>query len=742
MAIPETELLTFPVTGMSCASCALSVESALRAEQGIDRADVNYATQTVQVKFHPRSIDPEAMQKSLQAIGYDLILDQTNGREVQETVKNDQFRSLKNRFTWAVILTLPVVIIAMIFPAWSWSAYVMLAFAAPVLFLTGRSFFVNAWKQALHGRATMDTLVAISTGTAFLFSLFNTLFPEIWLRKGIQAPVYYEAATVVIVFIMLGRLLEEKAKSSTSSALKKLIGLQPSSVMLVSARGLIETPIAAIVKGDLILVRPGEKIPVDGIVQEGSSFVDESMITGEPVPLEKKAGDLVFAGTINSTGSFQLRAQKVGAETMLAGIIKLVGEAQGSKAPVQKLVDKVAGVFVPVVILISLITLAAWLWFGAAQGLPLGLLAMVTVLIIACPCALGLATPTAIMVGIGKGAENGILIKDAASLETGHKVNVVVLDKTGTLTEGRPELTDLFWSETAMATKDRYSTLFHALEENSTHPLAQALVNGLETSGPVKMTAIENLPGLGMLGIHEGHRYLAGNLPLMMAKGVELPQDLKTRIPSMDAEARTSIYFACDQLVVGIAGLADPIKEGSAEAVQQLRLQGIEVYMLTGDASFSAESIARQAGILHYKAGLLPSDKAAFIKNLQEEGKTVAMVGDGINDSQALVQANISIAMGKGSDIAIDAAKITLVSSDLRQVSKALKLSKITVATIRQNLFWAFIYNLAGIPIAAGILYPFNGFLLNPMIAGAAMALSSVSVVSNSLRLNFKKLTL
>jgi len=642
---------------------------------------------------------------------------------------------------WSLVLTIPVVIIGMFFMDMPNGNYYMLALTTPVLFIFGRNFFINAWKQAKYGKANMDTLVALSTGIAYLFSVFNTFYPEFWHSRGLHPHVYFEAAAVVIVFIMLGKLLEERAKSNTSSAIKKLIGLQPKTVIVLTDAGEKEIAVADVKIADQLLVRSGEKVPVDGLVYEGSSFVDESMITGEPVAVAKKAGDQVFAGTINQKGSFKFKAEKVGGETMLAQIIKLVQEAQGSKAPVQKLVDKIAGIFVPIVILIAIISLAAWMVFGGEHAFTQGLLAMVTVLVIACPCALGLATPTAIMVGIGKGAESGILIKDAEALELGHKVNAVVLDKTGTITEGKPEVTHVEWAAALPKDKTQLQGILMALEQASEHPLAEAIVRQLRAEN-IKSAAVsdfESLTGKGVVAVAEGEKYWAGSHKIL--NGQHVPEALQAKVTELQQLAQTVIYFTSSLQVLAIVAIADQIKAGSAKAVSTLKEAGITVYMLTGDNQQTAASVAAQAGIDHFKAEVLPSDKSDFVKELQAKGKVVAMIGDGINDSQALAQADVSIAMGKGSDIAIDVAKMTLVSSDLQQVPKALRLSKLTVKAIRQNLFWAFIYNLIGIPIAAGLLYPINGFLLNPMIAGAAMALSSVSVVGNSLRLKLAKLS-
>ncbi|HEY4327533.1 MAG TPA: heavy metal translocating P-type ATPase [Mucilaginibacter sp.] len=735
------QMLTFPVTGMTCAACASSVESMIGAQKGVDKAVVNYASQSVKIAFHPDIIGPASFQKAVQSVGYDLILDTENGKGLQEKAQQSYYSRLKTKIIWAAVLTVPVVVIAMFWMDLFYANYIMMALTAPVLFFFGRNFFIGAWKQACHRRANMDTLVALSTGIAFLFSVFNTLAPDFWHRRGLHPHVYFEAAAVVIVFIMLGKLLEEKAKSNTSSAIKKLVGLQPKTVLLITSQGEIETPVADVQIGDSILVRSGGKIPVDGVLYEGRSFVDESMISGEPVAKEKKAGDQVFAGTINQKGSFRFTAEKVGGGTLLAQIIQMVQDAQGSKAPVQKLVDKVAGIFVPVVMGIALVTFGIWMVFGGQYALTQGLLAIVTVLVIACPCALGLATPTAIMVGIGKGAENGILIKDAEALELGYKVNAIILDKTGTLTEGKPVVTDLFWTA-GVTDQETLKAIFLAMEKQSEHPLADALVKYLqnESSNSITLENFESLTGFGVQANHKLTLFQAGSHKLVDQNNLQVPADLQSQIEALLKQAKTVIYFGNDKEVLAIAAINDRIKENSAKAVQALKSQGIDVFMLTGDNSVTAAAIAKQAGITHFKADVLPSGKADFVKELQAKGKTVAMIGDGINDSQALAKADVSIAMGKGSDIVMDVAKMTLVSSDLLQVPKALKLSKLTVQTIRQNLFWAFIYNLIGIPLAAGILYPVNGFLLNPMIAGAAMALSSVSVVSNSLRLKMAKL--
>jgi P-type Cu2+ transporter len=536
----------------------------------------------------------------------------------------------------------------------------------------------------------------------------------------------------VIAFISLGKLLEERAKSSTSSAIKKLMGLQPRTVRVIAEGMEKEIPVSEVKVGDLIQVRPGERIPVDGSVVSGASFVDESMISGEPLAVRKKSDDKVFAGTINQKGSFRFEARKVGGDTILAQIIKMVQQAQGSKAPVQKLVDKIAGIFVPVVIALAILTFVIWLLAGGENAFTHGLLTSVTVLVIACPCALGLATPTAIMVGVGKGAENNILIKDAESLELAHKVNAVILDKTGTITEGKPMVTDLKWY---VPNVDQYKQILFTIESQSEHPLADAVVEKLKLEGisTVNLRDFESITGRGVHAKVDGQEYFVGNKKFLDESGIAV--SIEHQAAQLKAEAKTVVYFADHQKVLAVIAIADRIKSTSKSAIASLQNKGIAVYMLTGDNAQTAEAVARQVGLQHFVAEVLPSDKAQFIKQLQRDGKIVAMVGDGINDSHALAQADVSIAMGKGSDIAMDVAKMTLITSDLGLISRALNLSTKIVQGIRQNLFWAFIYNLIGIPLAAGVLYPVNGFLLNPMIAGAAMALSSVSVVCNSLRL-------
>lgn len=729
---------SFPVLEMTCAACAVSVESMLKNTKGVTNASVNFANQTALVEFDPATAKLLDLQQAVRAIGYDLVVDADDPQAVKEEAQHKHYQEIKTRTIGSAILSVPVVVIGMFFMDWQPGTYISMLLSAPVVFYFGRSFFINAFKQARFGKANMDTLVALSTGIAFLFSLFNTFFPEFWHSRGIHAHVYYEAAAVIVTFISLGKLLEERAKSSTSSAIKKLMGMQPKTVRAKVDGVEKELPIAAVKVGYTILVRPGEKIPVDGVVTAGSSYVDESMISGEPVPVEKGTGEKVFAGTINQKGSFEFEAQKVGADTVLAHIIKMVQEAQGSKAPVQKLVDKIAGIFVPIVIGISILTFITWMIIGGDNAFTHALLTSITVLVIACPCALGLATPTAIMVGVGKGAENNILIKDAESLERAHQVTAIILDKTGTITEGKPVVTDLQWEIVDGDAKK----ILYALEAQSEHPLAEAVVNKLKEEG-VQSTSVEGFESITARGVKasaNGSPYFVGNRKLMEENGVQLTEAQVTTANNLQEEAKTVVYFSNDKQVLAVIAIADKIKETSKAAIEALHKKGIDVYMLTGDNEQTAKAVASQIGLTHYQADMLPSGKADFIKQLQDEGKVVAMVGDGINDAHALAQADVSIAMGKGTDIAMDVAKMTLITSDLQVIPKALNLSSKTVKGIRQNLFWAFIYNVIGIPIAAGVLFPINGFLLDPMIAGAAMALSSVSVVSNSLRLKFAKI--
>ena len=729
---------TYPVLGMSCASCAARVDKTLNGLPGVYQATVNYATAIAQVEYNPKVCSDAILQSAVQDAGYDLLVD--TGEDVTnkaEEIRLARYRKIKRRTVAALLLSLPIMVISMFFEDISSLKYVLWILATPVVFGLGREFYINAWRQLKHGTSNMDTLVAVSTGIAYTFSVFNLLFPDFWLSRGIEPHIYFEAASVIIAFILLGRLLEERAKQNTSSAIKKLIGLQPKTVTIIVDSDERTVPITAVQKGDTILVKPGERIAVDGMVVTGESYVDESMLNGEPVPLHKQSGEKVFAGTINQKGTFRFIADKIGSDTMLAQIIRMVQDAQGSKAPVQKLVDRIARFFVPAIISISIIAFVAWIFLAPTNGFTNGLLAMVTVLIIACPCALGLATPTAIMVGIGKGAEKGILIKDAQSLEIAQKIDTIILDKTGTITAGHPIVVESLWENGF----EHSRKILYSLEKLSEHPLSDAVVNTLQNEKEISIDKFENVPGKGVKGIVGSQTYYVGNLSLLNDNHITIASHLQELANKWTQEAKTLVWFADSTQAIAAIALTDDIKQTSAQAISQLQEMGVKVYMLTGDNAISAQAISRKVGINHYKAGVLPNEKAQFIKELQTNGKKVGMVGDGINDSAALAQADLSIAMGQGSDIAVDTAMATILSSDLLKIPETIRLSQLTIKTIYQNLFWAFIYNLIGIPIAAGIFYSVNGFLLNPMWASAAMAFSSVSVVLNSLRLKRKRIT-
>lgn len=731
----------FPVTGMSCAACAARVGKILNSQAGVEEANVNLATSTVLVDYDDGVCTPENLRKALEENGYGMITDASGDDSVADGEYMKQYRTLRARTIGAAVLAVPVFVLGMFFMDLEWGHYVSFVLSAAVVFGFGGVFFVNAWKQIKHRTVNMDTLVANSTGIAWLFSTFNLFFPEFWLSRGIHPHLYFEAASVIIVFIMAGRLMEARAKRKTTGAIRKLIGLQPGTVTVVGSDGSEkEVPLQWLCKGDVVAVRPGERVAADGEVLDGSSYVDESMLTGEPLPVLKECGTNVFAGTLNTRGAFRFRAGRTGGDTVLSQIIRMVQDAQGSKAPVQNMVDKVASVFVPAVMAISLAAFLGWWIFAPEDGFVHGLLAMITVLIIACPCALGLATPTAVIVGIGKGAENGILIKDAATLEVAGKVDTVVLDKTGTVTEGCPEVVADAWL--AGLDTGNLKPVLAGLEKMSAHPVAEAAVRFLAAERYAEVGSFEEIPGRGVCGIYEGKMYMAGNLSLLEEHGVRVDDGLRAKAAGWEADARTVLWFSDSSEALAVMAVADRIKPTSAEAVARLRGMGLKVFMVTGDNGMSAKAVAREAGIDtdNVIAGVLPQDKAEFVMKLQQDGHRVAMAGDGINDSAALACADLGIAMGKGSDIAIDAAMVTVLSSDLLKIPETVRLSHLTVRTVRQNLFWAFIYNVIAIPVAAGVLYPFSGFLLNPMIGGAAMAFSSVSVVANSLRLRNRKL--
>ena len=726
----ETETKVLPVLEMSCAVCAGNVESTVQALSGVEKASVNFAAGTLTVTYNPSVITLEVMQAAVQAAGYDLIVEAEDPVAMQEEKARMHYKILRRNTIGAWTLSIPLALLGMVFMHVPFGNWIMMVLALAIMIFFGRSFYVNGVRHALKGKANMDTLVALSTSIAFLFSLFNTLCPGFWLGKGLEPHVYYEASGVIIAFVLLGKLMEERAKNSTSSAIKGLMGLQPKTARLVTDGREEEVPISNLQVGNVVSVRPGEKIPVDGTLLQGSSSVDESMLSGEPIPVEKNAGDRVLAGTINQKGAFTMEATSVGGTTVLAQIVQMVQSAQGSKAPVQRIVDKISGIFVPVVVLLSFLTFVCWLVIGGESYFSYALLSAVSVLVIACPCALGLATPTALMVGMGKGAEQHILIKDAFALENLCKVDTVVLDKTGTLTEGVPVVTDSYWISDDNI---RYLDVLYTAEQKSEHPLASAILCWLEESG-AKVCEAENFESLTGRGVRiqvEGVTYWAGSQGLLDIFQAGIPEKVRKQIGQWQEDGQSVVFYGQETRLLAVLAISDRIKPTSAEAVKELKKQGIEVHLLTGDGVRTAERVAATLDIGYYKAEVMPNDKEEYIISLQQQGKKVAMVGDGINDSQALARADVSIAMGKGTDIAMDVAMVTLITSDLLLLPGAVRLSKQTVRLIYQNLFWAFIYNVIGIPLAAGVLFPINGLLLNPMLASAAMAFSSVSVVLN-----------
>ena len=734
----ETETKVLPVLEMSCAVCAGNVESTVQALSGVEKASVNFAAGTLTVTYNPSVITLEVMQAAVQAAGYDLIVEAEDPVAMQEEKARMHYKILRRNTIGAWTLSIPLALLGMVFMHVPFGNWIMMVLALAIMIFFGRSFYVNGVRHALKGKANMDTLVALSTSIAFLFSLFNTLCPGFWLGKGLEPHVYYEASGVIIAFVLLGKLMEERAKNSTSSAIKGLMGLQPKTARLVTDGREEEVPISNLQVGNVVSVRPGEKIPVDGTLLQGSSSVDESMLSGEPIPVEKNAGDRVLAGTINQKGAFTMEATSVGGTTVLAQIVQMVQSAQGSKAPVQRIVDKISGIFVPVVVLLSFLTFVCWLVIGGESYFSYALLSAVSVLVIACPCALGLATPTALMVGMGKGAEQHVLIKDAFALENLCKVDTVVLDKTGTLTEGVPVVTDSYWISDDNI---RYLDVLYTAEQKSEHPLASAILCWLEESG-AKVCEAENFESLTGRGVRiqvEGVTYWVGSQGLLDIFQAGIPEKVRKQIGQWQEDGQSVVFYGQETRLLAVLAISDRIKPTSAEAVKELKKQGIEVHLLTGDGVRTAERVAATLDIGYYKAEVMPNDKEEYIISLQQQGKKVAMVGDGINDSQALARADVSIAMGKGTDIAMDVAMVTLITSDLLLLPGAIRLSKQTVRLIYQNLFWAFIYNVIGIPLAAGVLFPINGLLLNPMLASAAMAFSSVSVVLNSLRLKFMK---
>lgn len=715
ITMPKTVRKNFPVQGMGCAACVARVSGAIKNQNGVSDCSVSLASNSAQVDYDPDTISPEDIRKAVQEAGYDLIVVGDDEPEEEadsqaERIQEDYYKGLRRDALAAVILSLLIMLFGMGFKDFPGKGYVLWALATPALFWCGRRFFAVAWRQARHLSAGMDTLVALSTLISYAFSVFNLICPAVWTSRGLEPHLYFESSAMIVAFILVGRVLEEKAKRGTTASIRELVGLQPKSVSL--------SP------GDTVTVKPGDRIPADGTVLEGESYVDESMLTGEPLPNRKSKGDKVFAGTINQKGSLEVRAVKVGKDTMLSSIIRMVKDAQGSKAKIQDTVDKVAAVFVPVIICVSVVTFLCWILLDPADGLTKGLLSMVSVLVIACPCSLGLATPTALTVGIGSGAKRGILIKDADSLQIAEKIDTVVLDKTGTITEGRPAVVERRWS----VRREETMGILLAMELKSEHPLASAVVADIHSVNmsvqPATLDSFEALPGSGVKAKAGGNEYFAGKADVLSDEASKWVSD-----------GRSVIVFSENGRTLAELAIADEVKKSSAAAIDELNRLGVETIILTGDNAASAGKVADKVGVRKVEAGMLPADKAVYVKNLQSDGHRVAMVGDGINDSAALAQADLSVAMGQGSDIAINTAMVTIVSSDLKKLPEMISLSRRTVRIVRQNLFWAFFYNVLAVPVAAGVLYPLNGFLLSPMVAAACMALSSVCVVTNSLRL-------
>ena len=731
---------TYPVEGMTCAGCAASIERQLRKEEGVEEANINFANHTLSLRYKEGVTSFEKLQKSVDDIGFKLLPAEKAAES--KKIRQQEYKKLQKKFWIALLFSLPVFIISMILMGQvPYANYVMLALSLPVIFYSGNQFYINAWKKLRHGSSNMDTLIALGTGIAFLYSLFVTFFPQVVTAGGLEAHVYYESAVVIITLILLGNLLEERAKAQTSTAIEKLLQLQAKTATVI--RDGIEVTVLTeeVQVNDLVLIKPGEKIPVDGLLEKGRSFVDESMISGEPLAVEKKAGDKVIAGTLNQSGSFVFRATETGSHTLLSRIIQMVQDAQGSKAPAQKLADRISAVFVPLVVGIALLSFAIWYFAGPSPQFTTAMVVLVSVLVIACPCALGLATPTAITVGIGKGARQGILIKDAEALEKAAHIEVLFVDKTGTLTEGKPRLSDFWFAEGADQEAIKRAVL--TIEKQSEHPLAKAVVAYLEKEEVQEAASAEGFntrSGFGVDGMVEERKYLLGNRRLMEENNIPFPHSMDQKSRQLAGEQKTLIFVATEEKVVALMALQDQVKPMARQAIADLHKLGVEVIMLTGDNGDTAAFVAKETGIDHFYAEVLPQDKGEHVKNYQQRGKTVAMAGDGINDAPALALADVGIAMSTGTDIAMESAPITLLQGNIGAIAHAIKLSAETSKTIKQNLFWAFVYNIIAIPVAAGVLYPIWGFLLNPMIAGAAMAFSSLSVVLNSLRLKMKKI--
>ena len=745
---------TYKIKGMHCASCASIIEKTFKKVDGVDIAEANYGNESVKVSFDETKTSPENLSQKIEPLGYSLVIEGTRG-------KLSEISEMRTK----VISAIPLAVISVFVMGWEilgkygvvsemtftveeFFHHLMPLFATYILFVVGKPYLLGFYRFLRYGKANMDTLIGIGTSAAFLYSFAVTAFEDV-LKPFVNVDAtYYDVTIIVITFIALGKYLEARSKLKTGDAIEKLLNLQAKTALVIRDGKEVEIPINQVVHGDLIVVKPGAKIPVDGIITEGKSFVDESMVTGEPMPIQKKVGDSVVAATLNTTGAFTFKATKVGEETLLAQIIKMVEEAQGSRAPIQALADKISGIFVPIVLVISFVTLLVWLllgtqYFGFSQALSYGLVSFVGILVIACPCALGLATPTAIIVGVGKGAKEGILIKDAATLEKLHQADTVVVDKTGTITVGKPTLVDI--QNFSGLQDDELISILATLEKKSEHPIAHAITNYAEEKlarhgGNIKIENVSNfeiIQGKGLKGAIAGVEYFVGNVKLVEDLGLSFDS---AKLEQYTTQGKTPVVIATTEKVLGFVTVADEIKKESKQAISDLHKLGIKVVMLTGDDEKAAKYMASLVGIDDVVAHVLPADKLFQIKRLQAEGRVVVMAGDGVNDAPALAQADIGIAMATGTDVAIESAGITLLHGDISKLVKAIKLSKITMRGIKQNLFWAFIYNIIGIPLAAGLFYPIFGWLLSPVFAGFAMAMSSVSVVGNSLRIKSKKL--
>lgn len=738
-----TSKVNMVIKGMTCAACVSAVQKALRSIYGVISVNVNIATEKAVIEFIHTLTGVEDFKKAVKVAGYSAEIRAEDFIDRERIEREAYYTDLKRRFIFSLFLTIPVFIASLVDIPYISKWWVLMLLSTPVQFWAGWRFHKAAWNALKHRTSNMNTLVSVGTFSAYIYSVFATIYPPIFIREGIQPHVYFDTSSVIITLILLGRLLEARARAKTSEAIRKLMGLQPKIARVLRNGVEGDIPIDDVIPGDIVMVRPGERVPVDGRIIEGSSSIDESMLTGESLPVEKSLGDPVYGGTVNRVGTFKFIAEKVGKDTVLSGIIRLVEEAQGSRAPIQALADKVASVFVPAVISIAIITFVVW--YMAGPSFIQALMNFIAVLIIACPCALGLATPTAIMVGTGLGAERGILIRDAQALETAGKVDTVVLDKTGTITKGSPEVMEII--NLSGSSDEELMRLAASLERLSEHPLGKAIVEkALNISKKGSMVLEEPLffkmeAGGGIRGeIQAGNskmELIIGSAEFLKNNGIDI-STFRAYEEEISRRALSPVFMAINKEVKGIFGIADPVKDGSREAIEGMKRASIEVIMLTGDHALTAEAIAKKVGIEKYYARVTPEQKLEIIRRLKEERRRVAMVGDGINDAPALMEAHVGIAIGTGTDIAMELSQITLMKADLRNVLRAIELSRLTMKTIKQNLFWAFIYNIIGIPVAAGVLYPFGGPLLNPMIASLAMAMSSVSVVTNSLRLRTK----